>query len=172
MIARKKLSSILWWFIYAAFASKLPSWHKPSKRFRVYCASKFCAGVDRSANINRGARLSWETVIHEHGGVGEGSVLSGNVEIGRHVTMGPQCMFITGDHPVPGDYGVFRDMKPVHARIIVEDDVFLGARVTVLPGVTIGRGATVGAGAVVPKSVAPGAIVVGNPAREIKRRVV
>ncbi|MFJ6112185.1 DapH/DapD/GlmU-related protein [Dietzia maris] len=86
--------------------------------------------------------------------------------------MGPECYFITGDHPIPADYGRFRDHKSTHAPIVVEEDAFIGGRVIVLPGVTIGRGATVGAGAVVAKDVAPGAVVVGNPAREIRRRLV
>ncbi|MGP3535790.1 glycosyltransferase [Microbacterium sp. RD1] len=169
---RRSPKRLLWWFIYAAFASRLPSWSKAAKRFRVFCARRFCADVHPTANINRAARLSWQTVIGPHGGVGEDCVLSGRVVVGPHVTMGPNCRFITGDHPVPPDYGSFRDMKPTHAGIILEEDAFLGASVTVLPGVTIGRGAAVGAGAVVAKDVAPGAIVVGNPARQIRQRLV
>jgi len=169
---RKSVGSILWWLVYAALASRLPSWSKRAKRFRVFCARRFCADVHPSANINKGARLGWATVIGAHGGVGEGSILSGSVTIGPHVTMGPGCRFITGDHPVPPDGGSFRDMKSVHKPIRVEEDAFLGAGVMILPGVTIGRGAAVGAGAVVAKDVAPGATVVGNPAREIRRREV
>ena len=129
-----------------------------------------CASVDSTANINRHARLSWSTVIGPHGGVGEHCVLSGEVLVGPHVTMGPHCYFITGDHPIPPDGGRFRDMTPVHRKITIGEDAFIGGRVTVLPGVTIGRGAAVGAGSVVTKDVADGAVVVGNPAREIRRR--
>ena len=53
--------------------------------------------------------------------------------------------------------------SPVH----IGSDVFIGARALVLKGVSIGDGAVVGAGAVVVKSVPPGAIVGGNPARVI-----
>ena len=125
-----------------------------------------------TANINRKARLGFDTVIGAHGGVGERAILSGPVVIGPHVTMGPDCLFITGDHPIPPDHLHFRDMRSTHAAIVVEEDVFLGARVTILPGVTLGRGSAVGAGAVVSKDVAPGAVVVGNPAREIRRRLI
>jgi len=163
---------LLWWSVYAGVAAHLPSWWPPAKRLRVFCAQRFCARVHSSANINRRARLSWQTVIDEHGGVGERCILSGEVSVGAHVTMGPECFFITGDHPVPPDFGAFRDMNPKHAPITVEEDAFLGARVIVLPGVTIGRGAAVGAGSVVAKDVAPGAVVVGNPAREIRRRAI
>lgn len=161
-----------WWMLYASVASQLPSWWRPAKRFRVLCARGFCPTIDKTANINRKAKLGWTTVIGPHGGVGEHCMLTGDVVIGPHVTMGPHCYFITGDHPVPPDGGRFRDMEPLHSKIIVGEDAFLGGRVTILPGVTIGRGAAVGAGAVVAKDVAEGAVVVGNPAREIRRRTV
>jgi len=51
--------------------------------------------------------------------------------------------------------------------VTIEDDVWLGANVFVMPGVTIGKGAIVSAGSVVNKSVPSYAIVVGNPARVI-----
>jgi acetyltransferase-like isoleucine patch superfamily enzyme len=53
----------------------------------------------------------------------------------------------------------------------LEDEVVLGARATVLSGVTIGRGAVVGMGAVVLKDVPPGMVVTGSPARIICSRV-
>jgi acetyltransferase-like isoleucine patch superfamily enzyme len=51
--------------------------------------------------------------------------------------------------------------------VVIEDDVFLGARSIVLKGVHIGRGAVVGAGAVVTRGVPAGVIVAGNPARQV-----
>ena len=54
--------------------------------------------------------------------------------------------------------------------VVIGSDVFIGASATILSGVTIGDGAVVGASAVVAKDVRPYAVVVGNPAREIKRR--
>jgi len=51
------------------------------------------------------------------------------------------------------------------ADVIVEEDVWIGANVTLLPGVIIGRGATIGAGSVVNVEVPPYAVVVGNPAK-------
>lgn len=58
------------------------------------------------------------------------------------------------------------EIKPV----IIEDNVWIGARVCILPGVTIGEGSVIGACAVVPKSVPPYSVVIGNPARVVKTR--
>lgn len=54
------------------------------------------------------------------------------------------------------------------AGVIIEDDVWIGPQATILKGVTIGRGAFVEAGSVVTRDVAPGARVLGNPARVIQ----
>lgn len=53
---------------------------------------------------------------------------------------------------------------------LVGNDVWIGTGATLLPGVTIGDGAVIGAKAVVARDVAPYAVVVGNPARELRRR--
>ncbi len=59
------------------------------------------------------------------------------------------------------------DVRPVR----IEDKVWLGSGVIVLPGVTIGEGAVIGAATVVTKDVPPGAICVGNPGRVLSRTV-
>ena len=51
------------------------------------------------------------------------------------------------------------------ADVVIEEDVWIGANVTLLPGVVIGRGATVGAGAVVSVKIPPYSVVIGNPAK-------
>jgi acetyltransferase-like isoleucine patch superfamily enzyme len=55
--------------------------------------------------------------------------------------------------------------------IVIEDDVWIGNRATVLDGVRIGKGAVVGAASVVTKDVEPYTVVMGNPARVVSRRV-
>ena len=70
-----------------------------------------------------------------------------------------ELMVITGNHMSL----VGQSVKDV----IVDEDVWMGARVTLLQGVHIGRGAEIGAGTVVRNSVPPYAIVIGNPAKII-----
>lgn len=86
-----------------------------------------------------------------------------HLEIGKDCMIGPHCYLTDADHrKVAG--------KPVKSQpmetsaVILEDEVWLGTRVTVLPGVTIGTGAVVGAGSVVTKSIPAGAIAYGVPA--------
>ncbi len=69
---------------------------------------------------------------------------------------------------------VLREATPGHPKtkgdIIVGNDVWFGTDATIMSGVTIGTGAVIGAKAVVAKDVAPYAIVVGSPAREVRKR--
>ncbi len=55
-------------------------------------------------------------------------------------------------------------------NIVIGNDVWVGFNATILSGVVIGDGAVIGAGAVVSKDVEPYSIVIGNPAREVKKR--
>ena len=85
----------------------------------------------------------------------------GGIEIGDDVLIGPQTIIATLNHdPNPEKRG---GMIPKPVRIC--DKVWLGARVTICPGVTIGESAIVGAGAVVTKDVPPRTVVAGVPAR-------
>lgn len=62
-----------------------------------------------------------------------------------------------------------RDLVPDPEPVIIEDDVWLGTRAIVLPGVRIGRGAVVGAGSVVTRDVPAWTVVAGNPARVVRQ---
>lgn len=99
--------------------------------------------------------------------VGEGVVLDGRdrLAIGDHVDIATDVMIYNSEHDV-NDESFVATNSPVK----IEDYVFIGPRVIVLAGVTIGRGAIVGAGAVVTKDVPPYAIVGGVPAKIIGER--
>lgn len=106
--------------------------------------------------------------------IGEGAHLSASegIFIGNGVTIGPALMVIGGDHKfdVVGSNIHEAKMGGVNERIIVEDDVWIGARVTLLKNARIGEGAIIGAGAVVTRYVPPYTIYAGNPARMIGTR--
>lgn len=94
--------------------------------------------------------------------------------IGKKVIFGPRPTIITGDHrfDVIGSYIMDNKKKlPENdAPVVIEDDVWCGANVTILKGVTIGRGAIIAAGAVVTKNIPPYSIAGGVPAKVLRSR--
>lgn len=100
--------------------------------------------------------------------------------IDRKVLFGPNPTIITGDHRIDliGKYiadvmvgDKYVDGINVYDQpVVIEDDVWCGANVTILKGVTIGHGSVVAAGAVVTRSFPPYSIIGGIPARLLKRR--
>lgn len=91
------------------------------------------------------------------------------VSIGNGVLIANCCTLLTRNHNVSRKAPIFTQGFS-YSPITIEDDVWLGTRVTILPGVHIGKGAVIGAGAVVTKNVAPYTIVGGVPAKEISVR--
>ncbi|UUM13458.1 acyltransferase [Clostridiaceae bacterium HFYG-1003] len=86
--------------------------------------------------------------------------------------MGPECQIWTVNHKtdrvdIPIKYQGNSKEQPV----IIEDGVWIGSRVTILPGVRVGKHSVVGAGAVVTKDISPYSVAVGNPAKVVKNRL-
>lgn len=96
----------------------------------------------------------------------------GGVKIGRYFHSGRGLTIFSSNHIYNNEnyipYDVIDEKKPV----VIEDFVWCGANVTIMPGVTIGEGSIIGGGAVVAKDVPKYAVVVGNPAKVVKYRDV
>lgn len=99
---------------------------------------------------------------------------TGDVEIGNGVIFGPEVCVYTRNHNFNSDdlSALPFDNKFLVGKVIIKDYVWIGRRVVILPGVTIGKHAIIGAGAVVSKDIPDYAIAVGNPAKIIKYRNV
>ena len=146
---------------------RLPPSHEQERR----------ALIDRLLGSTRGAccilspfRCDYGYNIH----VGENffmnvgcTVLDGApVTFGNNVFVAPGCGFYTAGHPLDAER---RNAGLEYALPIrVGNDVWIGAHVCVLPGVTIGDGAVIGAGSVVTRDVPPGVLAVGNPCRVVR----
>lgn len=90
-----------------------------------------------------------------------------------HTSVGEDLSIHTGNHArilgmFHNDITEANKPKGYDKEVIIEEDVWIGSRVTILMGVTVGRGATIAAGAVVSKDVPPYSIVGGVPAKFIK----
>ena len=121
----------------------------------------------------------WNLSIGDGSSVPKGATLyctGAPLIIGRKVIFGPKPTIITGDHRIDiiGRYIIdVADTEKLPENdmpVVIEDDVWCGANVTILKGVTIGRGSVVAAGAVVTKSFPPYSIIGGVPAKLIKMR--
>jgi len=99
------------------------------------------------------------------------SAPNAGITIADNVVIGPRCMFVTGGHAIDEPNVPIIDNPATAAPIVIEENVWIGANVTILPGVRIAKGCVVGAGSVVTKDTKPFTVVAGVPARLIRSRL-
>jgi acetyltransferase-like isoleucine patch superfamily enzyme len=105
--------------------------------------------------------------IGEHSYIGCNAVIGagGGIRIGNHVLIGQSVNMHAESHEYSDPDRLICEQGVSYQGIVVEDDVWIGSKATILDGTTIGRGAVIGAGAVVTRAVSPYTIVAGVPAR-------
>jgi maltose O-acetyltransferase len=88
------------------------------------------------------------------------------VTIGDNVFIAPNVVISTAAHPIDAQV---RSSGPEFAKPVrIGSNVWIGATVTILPGVEIGDNVTIGAGSVVTRSIPPNSVAVGNPCRVLR----
>ena len=165
----KRIKQVLGLLLYNLIAKHLPvSFSRikiGQKFFRGLCGKLILSKCGKKVNIEKGAVFSSRVCLGDRSGIGIRASIGGGCVIGNDVMMGPDCIIYTRNHkfddikrPMRGQG--FQEEKPVY----IGDDVWIGGRVIVLPGVKVGSHSIIGAGAVVTKDVPEYAIVAGNPA--------
>jgi len=104
--------------------------------------------------------------IGEHTFINYGSSIAArvSVKIGSHCHLG-HYMFVMDNN----QHDVVRHWElPPSGPVVIEDNVWIGSKVVILPGVRIGRGAVIGAGSIVTKDIPPRCVAAGNPARVLR----
>lgn len=146
------------------FAARLPSQH-----LRRWALSACGMTFGRRSAIYGGAeiRCPWKIVIGEFASVGTRATLDGRgrIFIGARVNISSEVMLWTMQH----DWRA-HNFRAYAKPIVIEDYVWLGPRVIVLPGVTVREGCVVAASAVVTRSTEPYGVYAGIPARRIAER--
>jgi len=137
--------------------------HYPDARVRRFFWRRTGVEMGEDTYANYGM-----IVIDDHAATGQSLV-----RIGARVSIGPGAIFVAvsgpNNSPEMQAHAYVAERLVRRAPIAVEDHAWLGARVTLLPGVTVGRGAVVGAGSVVTADVPAFSVVAGTPARLVRR---
>ena len=142
-----------------------------ARALRAFCARHMLAACGSDVNVERHAHFGRGVTLGHHSGIGINASIGEGVAIGDDVMMGPDCVIYTRSHRFDRLDVPMREQGygPV-APVVIGNDCWIGGRVTIMPGVSLGNGCVVGAGAVVTRDVPAGAIVAGVPARIVRGR--
>jgi maltose O-acetyltransferase len=163
------------WSWLEAFLGIIPG--KSGNFFRGFCYGLVLRNFrGKHTSIGRATRIGfpWNIIIAPNSHIGNNTQISciqyGDLVIGSNVMISPYVMVTATVHSFE-DTDVPMQLQGLHSeKVVIEDDVWIGGKSIILPGVTIGRGSIVAAGSIVTKDVSPFAIVGGNPAKVIKYR--
>ncbi len=127
--------------------------------------------VHPTVYLGANCEIDRSLVMGPYGYIGPRASIPCGVEIGKYVMIGPDLILTGNDHrfDIPGSAVIFSG-RPRPTTCVIEDDVWIGARVTILMGTRIGRGSIIAAGAVVAHDVPAYSIVGGIPAKLIRYR--
>ena len=169
MWSRKKK---LLFLLYQITAAWLPAGGHltVARKLRGFWAGKI-AQCGRNVNIERYAYFTPGLTLGDRSGVGIRCEIYGEVTIGNDVMMGPEVVIYTSGHRFDRTDIPMMDQgcAPIQP-VVIGNNVWIGRRVIILPGVTIGDGCVIGAGAVVTKDVPAYSVAAGVPARIVGKR--
>lgn len=143
-----------------------------AKKMRGFFGKRIAAKFGTDVNIERNAVFTPELEIGNNSGVGIDCEVYGPVTIGDNIMMGPEVIIYTSGHKHDRiDIPMMEQGSSETRPVIIGNDVWIGRRAIIMPGVTIGDGVIIGAGAVVTKNIEPYMVAVGVPAKAIKSRL-
>ena len=163
---RERAAFALWRAVWLVAYRPTP---KFMNRWRLFVLRCFGCKMEGKPFVSSSSevRIPWHLSLRHRACLGESVVIYNldHVTVGERATIAQQSYLCCGTHDLTDP-----NLPLVTGPIIIHEDVFVGARAFIMPGVTLGRSAVVGACAVVVKDVCEGEIVAGNPAKRIRMR--
>lgn len=168
----------LYIFLYYAIARHLPMQPIPGFKFYYWvryqlvkkilneCGQKIV--VKNKCYFGNGSRLK----VGDYTQLGQNARLTGEISLGSYIMMGPDVIIMAVTHDVSDlSKNMIDPTNPsIEDPVVIGDNVWIGTRVIILPGVTIGKNSIVGSGAVVTKSFPENSVIGGVPAKLLKTR--
>lgn len=162
-----QIKRYVWTIVWILFARPFP--RSIGNGWRIFLLKLFGAQLHKNVVVYPSVKIyaPWNLEMHDYSCLAP-EVDCYNVDriiIGANTTVSQKSYLCTASHDV-----TISSNPLIHAPIIIEDQVWIGASAFIGMGVNIGQGAVVGATASVYKNVEPWTIVGGNPAKVIKKR--
>ena len=164
--------------VYYLVGQHLPSSGAPfvgrlSRLFRLLLVRTIFKYCDDDVNIGKNVFFGNgnSVSIGRNSGIGDNCKISNNLVIGNDVMIAPEVLFFNRGHEFSSKEIPIKDQGNTEVEVtLIEDDVWIGQRAIILPGVNIGKGVIIGSGTVVTKDVPSYAIYCGNPGKVVRFR--
>lgn len=146
------------------------------KNLRIYDNVKIYGKINIESNVSISENVEIRTnfseiYIGENCTINRNTLIIGNVKINKNVLIAPNVVIVGSNHNFERIDIPIKSQGVSSRGIVIEEDVWIGANVTVTDGVKIGKGSIIAAGSVVTKTVESYSIVGGVPAKKIKSRI-
>ena len=173
VMTRKIIRGICYFFYLLFFRYTPEDWRIYSLFFpkiRSVLVSIYLNKCGLNIRVKHNAEISPYCEVGNNSELGTRCLIQGNVKIGNNVIMGPDIKIYSRNHEYSDLSVPIQSQGKKIGSVHIEDGVWIGANVIILPNIVVGRNSILAAGAVVTKDVPPFAIMGGNPAKVIKYR--
>lgn len=164
----KQIARAFHWRYSPVLGDESRKWGRDYEITRVQALIDSLGAHGEDIVIRKGVQIlaPEHVTLGHHVAIGYHSVLQGHggITLGNFVLLGDHNILATSSHPVEQVRFHTTWTKPIH----IKENAWLGANVTVLPGITIGENAAIGAGSVVTEDIPDNTVAVGAPAKVIR----